>query len=217
MAHKWANWLHDPCRLGGPQRFKAGDKITSAPHDQRLDHYGDGAPTVASGELSLGRGGGSSPTHGDPHGAPIGLWAPWQHPYLLLLHRNYVWLLLGPALCYCSLGLTTFLVWRNPCTSTSCTSSLSQGTHTPRQYTLRQTRSKDIHQEWEGGNGTVGPCVGHQLFLGPCVMHLLNFRNAVDAVGFTTECYKHLFLVGPDSKQLKFVCVHIGQCKLQFL
>ena len=22
MAHKWARWLHDPCRLGGPHGFK---------------------------------------------------------------------------------------------------------------------------------------------------------------------------------------------------
>ena len=24
MAHKWDGWLHNPCRLGGPHRFKAG-------------------------------------------------------------------------------------------------------------------------------------------------------------------------------------------------
>ena len=24
VAHKWARWLHHPCRLGGPHRFKAG-------------------------------------------------------------------------------------------------------------------------------------------------------------------------------------------------
>ena len=27
MAHKWARWLHNPYRLGGPRRFKAGGKI----------------------------------------------------------------------------------------------------------------------------------------------------------------------------------------------
>ena len=61
VAHKWADWLHNPCRLGGvpnasergiksavphmsvdwlhipyclggPQRFKAGDKIGGGPH-----------------------------------------------------------------------------------------------------------------------------------------------------------------------------------------
>ena len=30
-AHKWARWLHNPCRLGEPLRFKAGDKIKSGP------------------------------------------------------------------------------------------------------------------------------------------------------------------------------------------
>ena len=28
-AHKWAGRLHNPCRLGGPQRFRAGDRISS--------------------------------------------------------------------------------------------------------------------------------------------------------------------------------------------
>ena len=27
MAHKWARWLHNPCRLGGPHNFTAGDRI----------------------------------------------------------------------------------------------------------------------------------------------------------------------------------------------
>ena len=31
VAHKWAQWLHNPCRLGGPQRCRAGDKISSGP------------------------------------------------------------------------------------------------------------------------------------------------------------------------------------------
>ena len=25
VAHKWARWLHNPCRLGEPLRFEAGD------------------------------------------------------------------------------------------------------------------------------------------------------------------------------------------------
>ena len=29
MAHKWARWLHKPCRLGGPHRFRAGRRIRS--------------------------------------------------------------------------------------------------------------------------------------------------------------------------------------------
>ena len=29
VAHKWARWLHNLCRLGGPHRFRAGGRITS--------------------------------------------------------------------------------------------------------------------------------------------------------------------------------------------
>ena len=31
VAHKWARWLHHPCRLGDPLRFGAGGKIRSGP------------------------------------------------------------------------------------------------------------------------------------------------------------------------------------------
>ena len=31
MAHEWATWLHNPCRLGGPHRLRAGGKIRSGP------------------------------------------------------------------------------------------------------------------------------------------------------------------------------------------
>ena len=31
VAHKKARWLHHPCRLGDPHRFKAGGKIRSGP------------------------------------------------------------------------------------------------------------------------------------------------------------------------------------------
>ena len=31
VAHKWARWLHHPCRLGDPHRFRAGGKIRSGP------------------------------------------------------------------------------------------------------------------------------------------------------------------------------------------
>ena len=32
VAHKWTDWLHHPCRMGGPQHFRARDKIRSGPH-----------------------------------------------------------------------------------------------------------------------------------------------------------------------------------------
>ena len=31
VAHKWARWLHNPCRLGGPRRFRAGGRIRGGP------------------------------------------------------------------------------------------------------------------------------------------------------------------------------------------
>ena len=31
MAHKWSGWLHNTCRLGGPQCFKAAHRISSRP------------------------------------------------------------------------------------------------------------------------------------------------------------------------------------------
>ena len=31
VAHTWAMWLHPPCRLGDPHRFRAWDKIRSGP------------------------------------------------------------------------------------------------------------------------------------------------------------------------------------------
>ena len=31
VAHKWARWLHNPCHLGDPLRFRAGGRIKSGP------------------------------------------------------------------------------------------------------------------------------------------------------------------------------------------
>ena len=31
LAHKWARWLHNPCRLGRPHRFKAGGRMRGGP------------------------------------------------------------------------------------------------------------------------------------------------------------------------------------------
>ena len=31
VAHLWARWLLNPCRLGGPLRFRAGGRIRSGP------------------------------------------------------------------------------------------------------------------------------------------------------------------------------------------
>ena len=39
VAHKWASWLHNTCRLGGPQRFRLGDKIRSGPQVGKVATY----------------------------------------------------------------------------------------------------------------------------------------------------------------------------------
>ena len=31
VAHKWARWLHNPCRLGCPHRFRGGGRIRGGP------------------------------------------------------------------------------------------------------------------------------------------------------------------------------------------
>ena len=36
MAHKWADRLHNPYRVRGPQRFTVGDKIRSGPQLGKL-------------------------------------------------------------------------------------------------------------------------------------------------------------------------------------
>ena len=36
VAHKWAGWLHNPCRLGAPHRLRAGGRITSGPQVGRV-------------------------------------------------------------------------------------------------------------------------------------------------------------------------------------
>ena len=36
VAHEWADCLHHPCRLGGPQRFRAGDKMSHRPQTGAL-------------------------------------------------------------------------------------------------------------------------------------------------------------------------------------
>ena len=36
VAHKWVDWLHNPCHLGGPQRLGVGGEINSGAHAGRL-------------------------------------------------------------------------------------------------------------------------------------------------------------------------------------
>ena len=79
LAHKWARWLHHPCRLGGPHRFRAGEQ------NQRWPTSGQGGyiTPAASGGPHRFRAGGQNqnwPTSGqDGYITP----AAWRSPPLL--------------------------------------------------------------------------------------------------------------------------------------
>ena len=67
VAHKWARWLHHPCRLGDPQRFRAEGK------NQQWPTYGQGGyiTLAASGiPTALERRAKSEVAH---------KWARWLH------------------------------------------------------------------------------------------------------------------------------------------
>ena len=50
VAHKWANWLPHPCRIGDPRRFRAGGKIRSGPQVGKLAT----SPLHCGGSLAKG-------------------------------------------------------------------------------------------------------------------------------------------------------------------
>ena len=67
VVHKWARWLHNPCCLGGPHRFRAGGKIRSGPQVGKVATSSlppGGVPTA------LERGAESEVAH---------KWARWLH------------------------------------------------------------------------------------------------------------------------------------------
>ena len=95
VTHKWARWLHQPCRLGDPQRFKAGCKIRSGPQVGKMGTSPlppRGSPPLQSGGQNQkwpinGQGGHITPA---ASGIPTALergaksevahkWARWLH------------------------------------------------------------------------------------------------------------------------------------------
>ena len=70
VAHKWARWLHNPYRLGGPHRFRAGGRIRSGPQVGKVATWPlppGGSPPLQSGESEVAH-----------------KWARWLHnPYRL--------------------------------------------------------------------------------------------------------------------------------------
>ena len=69
VAHKWANWLPHPCRIGEPHRCRAGGKIRSGPLVGKLATPG---PAVSGSPAAAERGAKSEVAH---------KWANWlPHP-----------------------------------------------------------------------------------------------------------------------------------------
>ena len=66
MAHLWARWLHNPCRLGDPLRFRAGGRIRSGPLVGKVATY----PLPLGVPFRFGVGAESEVAH---------LWARWLH------------------------------------------------------------------------------------------------------------------------------------------
>ena len=56
MAPKRARWLHNPCRLGGPNRFRAGGRIRVGPQVGKVATYALppwGSPALPRGGQNL--------------------------------------------------------------------------------------------------------------------------------------------------------------------
>ena len=95
VAHAWARWLHHPCRLGDPHRFKAGGKIGSGPYMGKVATSPlppRGSPPLQSGGQNQkwpihGQGGYITPAaSGIPTASERGVrsevahtWAGWLH------------------------------------------------------------------------------------------------------------------------------------------
>ena len=100
VAHKWARWLHNPCCLGEPLRYRAGDKLRSGPQIGKVATKplpSRGAPPLQSGGLNHkwptnGQGGYITPAvSGSPSASERGTnsevahkWARWLHNHCRL-------------------------------------------------------------------------------------------------------------------------------------
>ena len=67
VAHKWARWLHNPCHLGGPHRFRAGGRNQSWPTSGQGGYI---TPAACGVPTALDRGAESEVAH---------KWARWLH------------------------------------------------------------------------------------------------------------------------------------------
>ena len=101
VAHKWARWLHNPCRLGGPHRFREGGGIRGGPQVGKVATQPvplGGSPPLQSGGQNQrwptsGQGGYITPTAwGVPTASERGAESKVAHKWARWLHNPYhVW------------------------------------------------------------------------------------------------------------------------------
>ena len=97
MAHKWAGWLHNHCRLGVPRCFRTGEKITSGPKVGRVDTYP--LPRGGPQRFTLGekiksgpqgpRGYITTATSGFPNALELGRKSEMAHNWAQCLHNPH--------------------------------------------------------------------------------------------------------------------------------
>ena len=176
VAHKWANWLRHPCRLGDPHRFRAGGKIRSGPLVGKVATpplLSRGSPPLHSGGQNqkwptCGQGGYATPAvSGIPTAAEPGAksevahkWGKWlRHPYCLGdPHRfragvqNQKWPTCGQT------GYATPAVSGIP--TASQRGAKSEVAHLCARWLRQPCRLGDPHRFRAGGKIRSGPLVG---------------------------------------------------------
>ena len=103
VAHKWASWLHHPCRLGYPHRFKAGGKIRSGPQVGKVAT----SPLPPRGSPPLQSGGQNQKWPINGQGGYIAA-AAWGSPRLQSGGQNQKWPINGQG------GYITPAAWGSP-------------------------------------------------------------------------------------------------------
>ena len=148
LAHTWARWLHHPCRLGDPHRFKMGGKIRSGPYMGRVAT----SPLPPRGSPPLQRGGEKSEV-----GPPVGKVAtsplpPRGSPSLQSGGQNQKWPIDGQGgyLTPAASGIPTALEQ----------GAKSEVAHKWARWLHHPCRLRDPHRFRAGGKIRTGPYMG---------------------------------------------------------
>ena len=141
VAHKWARWLHNPYRVGGPHRFREGGRIRGGPQVGKVATK----PVPRGGSPPLQRGGRKTQV--------AHKWARWLHnPPLQRGGRNQRWPTSGQG------GYITRTAWGVPTASER--GAESEVAHKWARWLHNPYRVGGPHSFREGGGNRGGPQVG---------------------------------------------------------